>query len=205
MGAVELVYTVVRQGILDGTYEEGARLGEVELATSLKVSRTPVREALRRLLSDGLIETIPNQGSRVRRWDPAQLGELFSVRALLEANSAGLAAGRVTEEDVVLMQKLCKQMESAARSGPRQDLERVGTLDDEFHQMIHLASGNTLMPGLIRSLVQIPAVRRATMLHPPRLIGQMMRQHQEILAALRIGDTAWAESAMRCHILSSRP
>src|SRR5262245_22064781 len=103
MGAVELVYTVVRQGILDGTYAEGTRLGEVELAKALKVSRTPVREALRRLLSDGLIETVPNQGSRVRRWDPAQLGELFSVRALLEANAAALAATRVTEEDVAVM------------------------------------------------------------------------------------------------------
>jgi DNA-binding GntR family transcriptional regulator len=205
MGAVELVYTVLRQGILDGTYEEGTRLGEVELATSLKVSRTPVREALRRLLSDGLIETVPNQGSRVRRWDPAQLVELFSVRALLEANSAGLAAARVTEEDFSLLRKLCKQMEAAARSGPKQDLERVAALDNEFHQMIHLASGSSLLPSLIRGLVQIPVVMRAAMDYPPKMLSQMMRQHQEIVGALRTGDAAWAEAAMRSHVLSARP
>ena len=132
MGAVELVYTVIRQGILDGTYEQGARLGEVELAMSLEVSRTPVREALRRLLSDGLIESIPNHGSRVRRWDPTQLVEVFSVRALLEANSAALAAARVTDDDMAAMTKVCKQMESAARPGPRRDLEKVAALEAEI-------------------------------------------------------------------------
>lgn len=205
MGAVELVYTVVRQGILDGTYEQGERLGEVDLATSLKVSRTPVREALRRLLSDGLIETVPNQGSRVRRWDPTQLFELFTVRALLEANSAGLAAARVTDDQVAAMTTLCKQMESAARPGPRQDLDRVATLDQEFHQMIHVASGNSLLPNLIRERVQIPAVIRAALDHAPKRLIQSMRQHQEILGALRTGDVAWAEAAMRSHVLSARP
>jgi len=205
MGAVELVYTVIRQGILDGTYEQGARLGEVELATSLKVSRTPVREALRRLLSDGLIETVPNQGSRVRRWEPTQLFELFSVRALLEGNSAGLAAARVTGDDVNVMTKLCRQMESAARPGPRQDLGKVASLDEEFHEMIHVASGNSLLPNLIRGLVQIPAVMRAAMDDTPKRLIQSMRQHQEILGALRTGDAAWAEAAMRSHVLSARP
>jgi DNA-binding GntR family transcriptional regulator len=205
MGAVELVYTVIRQGILDGTYEEGARLGEVELAKSLKVSRTPVREALRRLLSDGLIETIPNQGSRVRRWHPTQLYELFSVRALLEGSSAALAAARVTDEDVSVMQKLCKQMEAASRPGARQDLEKVATLDEEFHQMIHLASGNSMLPAVIRGLVQIPVVMRAAMDHSPKKLVQSMRQHEEILGALRTGDAAWAEAAMRSHVLSTRP
>lgn len=205
MGAVELVYTVVRQGILDGTFEQGARLGEVDLARSLKVSRTPVREALRRLLSDGLIETIPNQGSRVRRWDPTELFEVFSVRALLEANSAGLAASRVTDEDVATMSRLCKQMEAAARSGPRQDLDRVSSLDEEFHEAIHAASGNTLLPNLIRELIQIPVVLRAAMDRTPQRLVQTMRQHQEILGALRTGDAAWAEAAMRSHVLSARP
>jgi DNA-binding GntR family transcriptional regulator len=205
MGAVELVYTVIRQGILDGTYEQGARLGEVELATSLEVSRTPVREALRRLLSDGLIESIPNHGSRVRRWDPTQLIEVFSVRALLEANSAALAAARVTDDDVAAMAKLCKQMESAARPGPRRDLEKVAALDGKFHEMIHVASGNSLLPHLIRGLVQIPVVMRAAMDHTPKRLIQSMRQHQEILGALRTGDAAWAEAAMRSHVLSARP
>jgi DNA-binding GntR family transcriptional regulator len=205
MGAVELVYTVIRQGILDGTYEQGARLGEVELAKSLEVSRTPIREALRRLLSEGLIETIPNQGSRVRRWEPTQLFELFSVRALLEANSAGLAAGRVTETEMVAMARLCRQMESAARPGPRQDLARVVALDGEFHTLIHVASGNSLLPDLIRGLVQVPAVMRSAKDHSPKRLLQSLRQHQEILGALRTGDAAWAEAAMRSHVLSARP
>lgn len=205
MGAVERVYTVLRHGILDGTYPEGTHLGEVELAKSLQVSRTPVREALRRLLSDGLIETVPNQGSRVRRWDATQLQELWSLRALLEGTSAGLAAARVTEEDLALMAKLCKQMEAVAKPGARQDLDRATALNDEFHGMIHLVSGNSLLPAFIQELVQVPLGVRSFATYPPPRLAQSMRQHQEILAALRAADGAWAEAAMRAHILSTRP
>ena len=78
-------------------------------------------------------------------------------------------------------------------------------LDEEFHTLIHVASGNSLLPDLIRGLVQIPAVMRATKDHSPKRLLQSLRQHQEILGALRTGDAAWAEAAMRSHVLSARP
>jgi DNA-binding GntR family transcriptional regulator len=205
VGAVEMVYAAVRRGILDGTYPAGARLGEVDLAHALNVSRTPVREALRRLLSDGLIETIPNQGSRVRSWDSNQLGDLFTVRAILEGSSAALAASRTTDEEIKVLAKLCRQMESAARPGVRQDLEKVADLNDEFHARIHDASGNTLLPGLIRGLAEVPLSRRAFMRYTPQRLTQSMRQHREILSALEAHDSVWAEAAMRAHLLSARP
>jgi DNA-binding GntR family transcriptional regulator len=200
-----MVYAAVRRGILDGTYQPGERLGEVDLAHALKVSRTPVREALRRLLSDGLIETIPNQGSRVRSWDDAQLGDLFTVRALLEGSSAGLAAARTTDEDLKVLGKLCRQMEAAARPGVRQDLEKAADLDDEFHARIHDTSGNGLLPGLIRGLAEVPLSRRAFMRYTPARLTQSMRQHREILSALTARDPIWAEATMRAHLLSARP
>jgi len=71
--------------------------------------------------------------------------------------------------------------------------------------MIHLASGNSMLPTLIRNLIQIPVVMRAAMDYTPKKLIQTMRQHQEILGALRTGDGAWAEAAMRSHVLSARP
>src|SRR5512136_1769949 len=90
--AVDRVYARLRSGILDGSYPQGARLGEVELAETLGVSRTPVREALRRLGSEGLVETLPNKGARVRTWSPQELDAISDLRALLEGHGAALAA-----------------------------------------------------------------------------------------------------------------
>ena len=98
-GSADRVYDTVRQGILDGTYAQGARLGEADLADSLGVSRTPVREALRRLGSEGLLATLPNKGARVRTWTAGELGDIFDLRALLEGHAAARAATRVTDAD----------------------------------------------------------------------------------------------------------
>jgi len=95
--AVDRVYATLRQGILDGVYAPGARLGEADLADALGVSRTPVREALRRLGSEGLLSTLPNKGARVRRWTTSELSDISDLRAILEGYAAGQAATRVTE------------------------------------------------------------------------------------------------------------
>ncbi|WP_433060811.1 GntR family transcriptional regulator [Dactylosporangium sp. CS-033363] len=84
MNAVEHAYAALRRGILDGAYPPGTQLAEVEVAGHLAVSRTPVREAIRRLHSEGPIEAFPNRGAYVRTRTHTQLDELFSLRALLE-------------------------------------------------------------------------------------------------------------------------
>jgi DNA-binding GntR family transcriptional regulator len=202
--AVETAYAALRRAILDGGYAPGAQLGEVELAESLGVSRTPVREALRRLGSEGLIEVIPNRGAYVRIWDAAELYDLFSVRALLEGHAAELAADRVSREQLSAMQTLCDEMEAAAEPGPDQDMERLATFNDRFHHAVHEASGSKLLPGMIRGLVQVPIVVRTFRSYSPQRLDQSMQQHRSILAALTAGDAAWAEAAMKSHVLSAR-
>jgi DNA-binding GntR family transcriptional regulator len=88
--AADRAYSALRGGILDGRYGSGARLGEIEVADELGLSRTPVREALRRLGSEGLVEVQPRRGARVRAWSTQDLEETYELRALLE----GLAARR---------------------------------------------------------------------------------------------------------------
>jgi DNA-binding GntR family transcriptional regulator len=202
--AVDTVYQSLREGILDGLYPPGARLGEVELANALGVSRTPVREALRRLDADGLIETAPNRGARVRSWNEAQLGDLLSIRAILEGHAAALAARNATDAQLDAMAALCDKMESIGRSGRTQSLERLTELNNAFHRSIHEASGNTLLPSVIHSLIQVPTVLRTFQSYTPKRRQVSMQQHLDILAALRERDPILAEATMRMHVLAAR-
>lgn len=203
--AVDRVYARLRQGILDGTYAQGARLGEVDLADTLGVSRTPVREALRRLGSEGLLSTLPNKGARVRTWTSSELSDISDLRALLEGHAAGRAATRVGPDELRYMDSLVSQMEAATANPGAADIDLVTELNGAFHGAIVTASGNALLPEMMSSLIHVPVVSRTYRLYSPARMRQSMRQHREVLDALTAGDAAWAESIMRVHILSARP
>jgi DNA-binding GntR family transcriptional regulator len=204
-GAVERVYASLRGGILDGTYPEGARLGEVELAETLGVSRTPVREALRRLGSEGLVETLLNKGARVRTWSEQELDDIFDLRALLEGHAAALAAPAVSDESLAAMAGLLAQMEAAVGAGGAPDYDLIAGLNGQFHAAVVGASGNALLPEVAQTFVHVPIVVRTFRRYSPERLRQSMRQHRELLDALTRHDAVWAEAAMRVHILSARP
>ncbi len=203
--AVDRVYATLRQGILDGTYAQGARLGEVELADALGVSRTPVREALRRLGSEGLLSTMPNKGAWVRTWTEGELSNISDLRALLEGHAAALAAARVTGADISYLNDLVTRMEAATADLDDPDIDLITELNGAFHGFIAAASGNALLPDMMKSLIHVPVVSRTFRLYSGDRMRQSMRQHREVLDALTAGDPAWAEAVMRVHILSARP
>ena len=203
--AVDRVYTSLRRGILDGSYSQGARLGEVELAEALGVSRTPVREALRRLGSEGLVETLPNKGARVRIWSPEELNAISDLRALLEGHAAALAAPRITDDELAVMTRLVEQMEAATVSGVIPDYDLITELNNRFHAAVAAASGNLLLPEVSRQFIHIPIVVRTFRQYSPDRLRQSVRQHRDVLDALSGHDPVWAEAAMRVHILSARP
>jgi DNA-binding GntR family transcriptional regulator len=203
--AVDRVYARLRSGILDGSYPQGARLGEVELAEALGVSRTPVREALRRLGSEGLVETLPNKGARVRTWSPQELDAISDLRALLEGHAAALAAPRITDEELAAMTRLVEQMEVATASGVSPDYDLITDLNNQFHAGVAAASDNPLLPAVARQFIHIPIVVRTFRQYTPERLRQSVRQHRDVLDALTSHDAVWAEAAMRVHILSARP
>ena len=209
MGAVEAavdrVYATLRKGILDGTYPQGTRLGEVDLADSLGVSRTPIREALRRLGSEGLLSTLPNKGARVRTWTASELGDISDLRALLEGHAAGRAATRASDADIAFMNDLVTRMEAATEEGITPDIDLITELNQAFHRAIVTVAGNSQLPELMNSLIHVPIVSHTYRLYSPARMRQSMRQHRELLDAIEAGDPAWAEAVMRVHILSSRP
>ncbi|TDD79871.1 GntR family transcriptional regulator [Actinomadura darangshiensis] len=196
--ATDTAYDAVRQMILSGTAEAGSRLGEAELAETLGLSRTPVREALQRLGSDGLVEVLPHRGARVVQWTREDLEEIFELRSLLEPYAAARAAKLAPPQNVLDdLHEQCDAMERAVSEG---DFGRVAQLNSAFHASLIEASGNRRLPAMLTSVMHAPLIVGTFRRYDADEMSRSMNHHRELVAALAAGDPAWAESVMRAHI-----
>lgn len=202
--ATEQTVTRLRQFILEGEVEPGARLGEVELAAQLGVSRTPVREALRALSSQGLVEILPNRGARVARWSVQDLEEIYELRVMLESHAARRAASRMSTAEVDVLGELCERMEACARRGSQHDLLELSELNSRFHHRILDAADSPRLATMLGFVVQVPLVLRTFVRYSPEALARSMGHHRELAAAMRAGAPEWAGSVMRSHIVAAR-
>lgn len=196
-------YEEIRQQIIDGNHRVGDHLVESELAETIGVSRTPVREALRRLATEGLVDFIPNRGARVAEWSDRELDEIFELRALLESYGARLAAVRIQPVDIEHLGELATHMEEVG-SGRRPQFEKVALLNNEFHTTIIESAGNRQLLSFLSSLMHVPLIHRTFARYTPEALQRSFVHHRELIAALEQADGGWAESAMRAHILAAR-
>lgn len=198
-------YDQIRDRILGGAYAIQDHLVEADLAAQLAVSRTPVREALRRLASEGLVIFQPNRGARVAGWTDAELSEIFELRALLESYGARLAAVRVTPDQLKNLDELAKRMEDLVASDlGEKDFHLVALANNEFHLAVLRAAGNERLVAILSSLVHVPLVQLTFARYSPEALQRSLDHHRECLAALEANDGLWAESVMRAHILAAR-
>jgi DNA-binding GntR family transcriptional regulator len=202
--ATEQTVVQLRQFILEGDLEPGARLQEVELAAQLGVSRTPVREALRELSSQGLVEISPHRGARVTRWSAKDLKEIYELRSMLESHAAERAATRMTSPGVEDLVGLCDEMEACARRGHKHDLVQLSDLNSEFHSRILGAADSPRLVTMLASVVQVPLVIRTFTRYSPEALARSMSHHRELAAAIRARAPEWAGTVMRSHILAAR-
>lgn len=201
----ESVIDGVRRLILSGQYASGDRLGEVELADTLGVSRTPVREALRLLAAEGLVEITPNKGARVVAWSPAELEEIFALRAQVEGLAARRAAERITTEALDELEQLADEHAKATVAGPDRDLDRIYELNGLFHAgVVQAASGGASLSSVVNSLVHSVVLHRTLHVFDDAAMERSSRHHIEIVAAMRNRDPEWAECVMRSHLLAAR-
>lgn len=201
--AAEAAYGVIRAGILSGEFARGQRLREEELAERVGVSRTPVREALRRLDAEGLIDFTPNRGARVTAWSERELEDLYEARALLEGFGARLAAARITAEELDELAQIADKMAALAASDPK-PADELTTLNGEFHRAIANASRNSQLDTLVRGLMDVPLIYRTFQRYSPDRMRASQFHHNELVDALRARDGEWAEAVMRAHILAAR-
>lgn len=201
--AAEAAYGVIRAGILSGEFARGQRLREEELAERVGVSRTPVREALRRLDAEGLIDFTPNRGARVTAWSERELEDLYEARALLEGYGARLAAMRITGEELDHLAMVAAKMAALAESDPK-PADELTALNGEFHRAIVIASRNSQLDSLVRGLMDVPLIYRTFQRYSPERMRASQFHHNELVDALRAKDGEWAEAVMRAHILAAR-
>src|SRR5699024_4388929 len=161
--AAEDTYHKIRRQILDGKLDEGRWLRETELARELEVSRTPVRESLRRLAAEGLVLYQPNRGMQVQSWSIEDLAEIYELRTLLEPFGCRLAAQTGTA-DIDRLDELANEMDQVAAKA-RPAVARLTDLNNRFHAMVLEASGNARLQSLVTSVVQVPLVSRTYSLY----------------------------------------
>ena len=162
------------------------------------MSRTPVREAFRRLAAEGLVKHERNRGVQVRAWSMEDLAEIYALRTELEPWGCGLAAASGTV-DLEELGALASAMDAAAAGGTL-DVDRITELNSHFHGMILDASGNTRLAAIVPSLVQVPLVWRTFSHFSPETLQRSLAHHHEIVVALAARDSVWAESVMRSHV-----
>jgi DNA-binding GntR family transcriptional regulator len=201
--AVEKAYRAIRESILRKSHPPGTRLKEEHLAAEIGVSRTPVREALRRLHIEGWVEFVPNQGAFVPSWTAEEVEEIFTLRELLESYGASLAARRVTNEDIAKLLTVCDELDRVIEDAGPTLIETSCQLNEEFHRLIAQASGGTRLVSMICQVIELPLVMEALRHASMEEMRRNAQHHREIVRALEVGDPEWARAIMRTHILAS--
>lgn len=201
------VYDRIRRGIVEGRHPPGSRLVEQRLAESLSVSRTPVREAVRRLESEGLVVVERNRGAHVRPLSEHDVADLYEVRARLEAYAAELAAERAQPDDVASLTDAAEEFASAVERAVPGDLDPVRALDAanaRFHGTLHAASRHGRIRQLVAGAVDAPLVFQALQRFEPAELDRSALFHHLIAEAVAAGEGGRAGRLMTEHVLQGR-
>ncbi len=194
---VDQVYDAIRERIASGALVRGARIHQEDLADELGVSRTPVREALRRLAAEGLVEMRTNRGARVADVGPAAMRAAYEARLVVEPGAARLAAKRQLEEPLARMRAALGAQRRSARS-----IERSFEANRAFHLSLVAASGNEFLTQLAQRLwvARIGAAIYERQIEAQERMQLDVAEHEQILAAIEAGDGRGAESLTRRHL-----
>lgn len=202
--AVDAAYAALRQAILSSALKPGQRLHIDQLATQLGVSLTPVRGAIQRLATEGLIDIRPRSGTFVASLSLQDIEETFQIRAALEGLAAELAAPRITSTDLQRLRSLHRAMKKPLRL--QSDRDAHDLLNSEFHQLILAASGNRRLQEMYSALhahIQIVRIHAADTAWSARRRRQAA-EHEAILKALEARDPRAASEALRRHITRAK-
>jgi DNA-binding GntR family transcriptional regulator len=200
---MQRVYAQVREDIIGLRLPPGADLDEATLEQRFGVSRTPVREALIRLASDGLIVLLPNRGARVTQIDISDVPQLFEALELCQRATIRWAAERRSAEDVTELRAVNQQFLEAARHG---DTQRMGDINKEFHTIIGRICGNRYFESLYSSLLAVSLrLARTAFAYAPRTEAhegyymEVVRQHDAMIQAIESRNADEAEKLARLH------
>lgn len=193
----DVVFQTLRQAILKGELQPGERLMEIKLAERLGVSRTPIREAIRKLELEGLVVMIPRKGAAVANITEKDTKDVLEVRRTLEMFAVEVACDRITPEQLEQLKEAAKAFEASNGS---MDLIRIAETDMHFHEIIYEATHNERLIQMLNNLRENMYRYRIEYLKDPNYYNSLVAEHQEILNAVESKDKERARACMRDHI-----
>lgn len=194
----ETAYAQLLKAIRAGEFRPGDRLREEEVAGQLSLSRTPVREALRRLEAEGIVEHRPRQGAVVRQLSHAETVELYEMRVVLERTAAELAAKHGLSAEFDALEDL-----NADIAAERESPARAAAINQDFHSGLYHAARNRFLLEAARALNNSLLLLGPTTFTDADRVDAVVSQHQAIVDALRSGDPAAAGAAAEAHLNAS--
>nr|WP_298522497.1 GntR family transcriptional regulator [uncultured Halomonas sp.] len=202
--ATAQVYEAIKQRILEGAYRAHDYVREASVANELEVSRTPVREALRELISEGWLKAIPHHGARVSAWTQQDAREVFELRLLLEPLAIHKAALHIQAPQLGELWQLSARMEWLVAETGSATRTEIAALNHEFHRQLIRASNSQRLILVLDNVVRTSVVHRNFRHYRQEHLQRSMQHHREMLTAIEAGNAPWAENVMRAHLLAAR-
>ena len=193
----DVVFNTLRQAILRGEMEPGERLMEIQLASKLGVSRTPIREAIRKLELEGLVIMIPRKGAEVAHITEKDMRDVLEVRCTLEELAMQLACKNVTDKDIEALRTANRVFETAIVS---KDVVNIVDADVQFHDIIYAMTNNARLVQIINNLREQMYRYRLEYVKDARTHSILISEHNDIIQKLSEKNAEEAKSVMRQHI-----
>lgn len=200
--AVEKAYVAIRDGIVRGIFSPGSHLTAQDLASATGLSRTPVREAMRRLHAEGLIKFIPHRGAFVRRLDEQEVVKVYDLIVLLESLAAQGCAKNATPPQLAEMESIVSQMEDLVAS--EKSAADVADLNHRFHRLIVASADNSWLESAFSIIVEVPQLLNTFRGYHLDELQRSQAQHVELMMAFKARDANWAHSIMTSHVMAAR-
>lgn len=201
--ATDRVYVFIRDQILAGKLGPGDRVVEPAIASQLGVSRTPVREALRRLTADGYVEIRPHAGAAVRMWNHEDIRSTFAMRADIEGHAAARAAQKITPHQIEELEALCDRIEQASAEPTTSGNSARSELNRQLHVQVLKISGLIHAEKVATQLMDVAVLALTFSQFTPEQAARSDSDHRLLMTAFRLRNSELAESVMRTHILTA--
>ncbi len=193
----DVVFHTLREAILKGDLRPGERLMELQLASKLGVSRTPIREAIRMLEQEGLAVTIPRKGAEVAKMTEKDMEDVLQIREALDELAVQVACDKMTAQQLKELTLAMKNFENAIQAGK---LKKIIEYDVEFHDIIYRATDNPKLVTLLNNIREQIYRYRVEYLKGKENYPRLVREHEEIVTALKQKNKERVADAMRSHI-----
>ena len=193
----DVVFNTLRQAILRGELKPGERLMEIQLANKLGVSRTPIREAIRKLELEGLVLMIPRKGAEVAEITEKSLRDVLEVRRALEELSVQLACEKITKEEIRELERVAKEFQKVVKSS---DITEIAEVDVRFHDIIYTATDNQKLIQLLNNLREQMYRYRVEYLKRDGVFPQLIAEHEAIIRHIENNEKEKATEVMCRHI-----